>query len=368
MHNLFANWPITFIWLDLLWLLLLVPLMVFAYVALLRRKKKAAVRFANLPMVKEAMGNTGRIRRHIPPVLMLIALTLMILAIARPEAVVTLTSARATIIMAMDVSGSMRATDVEPSRIEASQAAAKSFIDQKPRDVAVGIVAFAATALLVQTPTLNRDDLKATIDRFELQRGTNIGGGILVALQTIFPNEDFDQGPPDPFAGPGGPSARFGRRGEGRAIGEGPDTRQKAENKPAVPPGSYQNAIIILLTDGQPTTGPDPADAARMAAKHGVRVFTVGFGSRAGDVVGFGGRFMRTELDEDLLKNIADQTHGQYFPASSEAELKKIYSDVNAQMIKETKQTEITAFFAAVAFLFALASTVLSFLWFNRVF
>jgi Ca-activated chloride channel family protein len=363
--------PITFIWLDLLWLLLLVPVLVLSYIYLLRRKKKAAVRFANLPMVKEAMGNTGRIRRHVPPALMLIALTLMILAIARPEAVVTLASARATVIMAMDVSGSMRATDVEPSRLEASQAAAKSFIDQQPRDVAVGIVAFAATALLVQTPTLNRDDLKATIDRFELQRGTNIGGGILVALQTIFPNEDFDQGPADPFAGPGGPNPRFGgggRRGEGRAIGEAREERPKAETAAPVPPGSYQNAIIILLTDGQPTTGPDPADAARIAANHGVRVFTVGFGSRGGDVVGFGGRFMRTELDEDLLKNIADQTHGQYFPASSEDQLKKIYSDVNAQMIKETKQTEITFFFAAIAFLFALASTVLSFLWFNRVF
>lgn len=357
----------SFIWMQMLWLLVLVPALVGLYLLLIARKKKAAVRFANLPMVKEAMGNTGKIRRHIPPALFLASMTLMILAVARPEAVVTLASSRATVILAMDVSGSMRATDVEPTRIEAMQAAAKSFIDEQPRDVAVGVVAFAATALLVQTPTLNRDDLKATIDRFELQRGTNIGGGILVGLQTIFPEEDLDMGPPDPFAPPGADPRAFRRRGQ--ALGEAaPAEKPKGPPKGPVPPGSYQNAIIILLTDGQPTTGPDPVEAARIAANHGVRVYTVGFGSAAGEVVGFGGRFQRAELDEDMLKKVADMTRAQYFAATSQEDLKKVYSDVNTQLIKETKKTEITAFFVALAFLFSLASAVLSFLWFNRVF
>src|SRR6266567_3402675 len=171
----------TFLWPEMLWLLLIVPLLVAGYFYLLRRKQESALRYASLSMVKEAIG-AQRFRRHIPPLLFLLALIAMLVAVARPAAVVTLPSQHQTIILAMDVSGSMRAVDVQPNRISAAQAAAKAFVAEQPSNVRIGVVSFAATASVVQTPTQNRDDIVAAIDRFQLQRGTAIGSGIIVSL------------------------------------------------------------------------------------------------------------------------------------------------------------------------------------------
>ena len=176
----------------MLWLLVVVPLLVLAYWLLLRRKKKLAVRYASLAMVKDAMGMGQRFRRHVPPVLFLVALTLMIIAIARPQALVTLPTQHDTIILAMDVSGSMRATDVEPTRLAAAQAAARAFVNDQPQHTRIGVVSFAGTAAVVQPPTRTREDIIAAIDRFQLQRGTAVGSGILVSLKVIFPDAEFD--------------------------------------------------------------------------------------------------------------------------------------------------------------------------------
>ncbi len=177
----------TFLWPEMLWLFLLVPALVAGYFYLLRRKQQTALRYASLSMVKEAMGAGQKFRRHIPPLLFLVALIAMIVAIARPAAVITLPSQHQTIILAMDVSGSMRATDVQPNRITASQTAAKAFVADQPSNVRIGVVSFAGTAAVVQVPTQNREDIIAAIDRFQLQRGTAIGSGIIVSLATIFP-------------------------------------------------------------------------------------------------------------------------------------------------------------------------------------
>src|SRR5213592_918618 len=155
------------LWPEMLWLLLMVPALVAAYFFLLRRKKEDALRYASLSMVKEAMGAGQRFRRHIPPLLFLVALIAMIVAIARPAAVVTLPSQHQTIILAMDVSGSMRATDVEPKRISAAQAAAKDFVKDQPRTARIGLVAFSTSAMLMQAPTLNRDEVTAAIERLQ---------------------------------------------------------------------------------------------------------------------------------------------------------------------------------------------------------
>ena len=368
----------TFIWMGMLWLLLLVPALVAAYLWLLKRRKAGAVRYANLSMVREAMGSSTSFRRHVPPLLFLAAFTLMLLAVARPAAVITLASQRATIMLAMDVSGSMRAQDVDPNRITAAQYAAKEFIKGQPRDVRIGIVAFAGTAFLVQPPTTSRDDLNAAIDRFELQRGTAVGSGILVAMKTLFPGEEIDdgQGRGGFYGGfgsgygggyGGGGGGSFSTAGGG---GQGSLDQPSQPKKPApapVPPGSNSTALIIVMTDGQTNAGADPVEAARVAATHGVRVFTVGFGSATGDVVGFGGRYMRAQLDEEALKQIADMTRAQYFHATTGGELKKIYQGLNKQLIKERKETEITAFFAAAAAALALTAATLSMLWFNRI-
>jgi Ca-activated chloride channel family protein len=362
---------LSFLWPTLLWLLLLVPLSVGLYVLLLYRRKKTALRYANLSMVKAAMGAVGW-RRHVPPALMLLALTLLLIAVARPTAVVSLPSTRATVILAMDVSGSMRATDVTPSRVEAAQAAAKQYIKSQPKDVVIGIVAFAATAFLVQSPTVDHTALFNAIDHFELQRGTAVGSGILTALSSIFPREDF------PIAnyysggfgtGSGGfgfgGGDRFNRFG-GRALGDrGPGGPPK-KHVP-VEPGSYKNAVIILLTDGQTNAGYDPVEAARIASEYGVKVYTVGFGTTRGNVVGFGGFSMRAQLDEDALKKIADMTRGRYFHAATADDLKAVYGVLSKQLVMETQQMEISSFFAAAAAIVMLLAAGLSLAWFSRV-
>jgi Ca-activated chloride channel family protein len=364
---------IGFLWPSFLWGLLFVPVAALVYMLLLRRRKKGALRYGNLALVKRAMGGLDW-RRHVPPALMLGALALLIIGMARPTAEVSLPSTRATVMLAMDVSGSMRAADVNPSRIEAAQAAAKQYVKDQPKDVQIGIVAFAATAFLVQNPTTDRTSLNAAIDRFELQRGTAVGSGILVSLSTLFPQDDF---PINNFAsggfgngnggyGFGGGGYDFSQRYGGRALGDRRGPAPKKEHVP-VQPGSYKNAVIILLTDGATNAGYDPIEAARIAANYGVKVYTVGFGTTRGNIVGFGGFQMRAQLDEDALKKIADMTQGRYFHAASADDLKAVYNVLSKQLIMETQQMEITSFFAAGAALLMMLAAGLSVAWFGRV-
>ena len=349
----------TFLWPEMLFLLLLVPLLLGLYLWLLRRKKKAAVRYASLAMVREAMGPAQRMRRHIPPILFLLSLIVMLLAVARPAAVVTLPSMNETVILAIDVSGSMRANDVQPSRLAVAQAAARAFIEDQPQNTRIGVVSFAGTASLVQAPTRTKEDLLAAIDRFQLQRGTAVGSGILVSLKALIPEVDFDLQSDNPR-----PSKR---EGGGRSLDKQPQAQnQSAEFKP-VAPGSYSSAVIILLTDGQTTTGPDPIESAKMAAERGVRVFTVGVGTVSGEILGEEGWSMRVRLDEDALKDIAKTTSAQYFYAGTATDLTNIYKSLNSRLVMEKKSTEITALFAAFAALLAVLSAMLSMLWFNRI-
>ena len=354
----------TFLWPDLLWLLALMPVVVGVYVLLLRRKHRLAVRYASLAMIRDAMGADNRIRRHVPPLLFLIALTLMLVAIARPAAVVTLPTQHEIIILAMDVSGSMRAVDVKPNRLTAAQEAARAFINDQPHNVRIGVVSFAGTAAVVQPPTENREDLLAAIDRFTLQRGTAIGSGILVSLKTIFPDVEFDLGRSNP-------RINVTDNGRGKSIGrakaeEKAREKDKDGDKPAQP-GSYQSAAIILLTDGQTTTGPDPVEAAKMAADRGIRVYTVGIGTVAGEIIGAEGWSMRVRLDEDALKQIANVTRADYFYAGTSTDLKKIYQGMNARMMLKKQQTEITALVVAAAAVIATLAAGLSLMWFNRL-
>jgi Ca-activated chloride channel family protein len=345
-----------FLWPELLWLLLAVPLLVALYLLLLRRRKKFALRYASLGLVREAIGTGQRWRRHLPPLLFLVGLTLMLVAVARPTAIVTLPTQQETIIMAMDVSGSMRAKDVEPNRLVASQNAARDFIKQLPPKTRVGLVAFAGTASLVQPPTHSREDVLAAIDRFHLQRGTATGSAILVSLDALFPDAGIDVS-----------GVIYGEdsKHQGRSLDQA-NKSDPPEFKP-VPPGSYASAAIILLTDGQRTTGPDPLKAARMAADRGIRVYTVGVGTVEGEVIGFEGWSFRARLDEETLKAVASMTIGEYFHAGSAVDLTKVYETLNSRLVFEKKQTEVTALFAAAAAVLLLLAASLSLLWFNRI-
>ncbi|MDQ2964050.1 MAG: VWA domain-containing protein [Pseudomonadota bacterium] len=344
---------------HILWFLLAVPVLVAAYVALLRRKKKDVIRYASLGLVKEAIGAGQRFRRHLPPLLFLLCEIALIVACAGPTAVLTLPAERKTIVLAMDVSLSMSARDVEPNRLTAAQTAAKAFVQDRPDDVDIGIVAFGATASLVQPPTRNRDDLLAAIDRFQLQRGTATGSALYVALQTLFPAAGIDL---ESLVFKGGLSPNGAR---GRSLESAPKTEKKPF-KP-VPPGSYTSGVIILLSDGRRTTGPDPLDAARMAADHGVRVYTVGFGTEQGGAIGYEGWSIFVRLDEETLKQVAEVTRAEYFYAGTSEDLKKVYQRLTTQFVLEKKDTEIAFLFAGVAAILLTLSLVLSLLWFSRL-
>ena len=351
----------TFLWPKLLWLLALVPLVTAAYVWTLRRKRRRAAQYASFGLLgKVGASATPRWRRTLPPALLLVAFTAMCVALARPAAVMNLPSPHKTILMAMDVSGSMKAGDVQPTRLAAAQAAAKSFIADLPSSTEVGIVAFAAAATLVQPPTDRHDDLVAAIDRFQSQRGTAVGSGILVALKAIFPDIQFDL----QSSNPRGAGAKKGPRGMSLDAGKGGDGEDRTK---MAAPGSYGSAAIILLTDGQTTTGPDPIEAARMAAERGVKVFTVGVGTAKGETLRSEGWSMRVRLDEDALKTIANLTRGEYFYAGTAPDLKKIYQSLNNKLIFEKRELEVTGLFAGGAALLALLAAALSMLWFNRI-
>jgi Ca-activated chloride channel family protein len=346
---------------QILWFLLAAPALVAAYVALLRRKKKHVIKYASLGLVKEAIGPGQRFRRHLPPLLFLLSEVALIVACAGPTAMITLPAERKTIILAIDVSLSMGARDVDPNRITAAQTAAKAFVQDRPDDVDIGIVAFGGTASLVQPPTRNRDDLLAAIDRFQLQRATATGSALYVALQTLFPDAGIDL---ESLIFKGGLS-RNGERG--RSLDAAPKTDNKEKAFKPVAPGSYTSGVIILLSDGRRTTGPDPLDAARMAADRGVRVYTVGFGTEQGGAIGYEGWSVYVRLDEETLKQVAEVTRGEYFYAGTSEDLKKVYQRLTTQFVLERKDTEIAFLFAGVATVLLTISLVLSLMWFSRL-
>src|SRR3954463_483093 len=315
-------------------LLLALPLLAAGY---MRRQAKPAL---GLPGVERRAPRAWQ--RHLPAALYGLAAALAVLAAARPSALITLPSQQRTIILSIDVSLSMRASDVKPTRIDAAQAAARDFVREPPADVKIGIVSFAGTAAVVQQPTHDRDDLIAAIDRLQLDRHTAIGSGIIVSLAALFPNEGIDV-------------ESFGKKSQ-------------PKNAKPVPPGSNPNAAIILLTDGRRTIGPDSLQAARMAADRGVRVYTGGFGNAQGGPVAFEGYSIYMMFDEATLKSIAELTNAEYFNATSGAELKKIYDSLTAKFVLQREETEITAFFAAAAALVLALGAGLSLAWFNRIF
>ena len=350
-----------FVWPKMLWLLAMLPLLVLLYLWVLKRKRKTTVRLASVSIARLAAGARPGWRRHVPPLLLLLAMATLLLAVARPSATLTLPLAERTIILAMDVSGSMRAEDVKPNRLVASQEAAKAFVNNLPREVRVGVVSFAGTAAVVQAPTDSREDVLKAIDRFQLQRGTATGSGVILSLATLFPDDGIE------IQHVTGQRNFPGNSGNSGNSSSNSIAKKEPRSFTPVQPGSYSSAAIIMLTDGQRTTGPDPLDAAKMAAERGIRVYTVGIGTTSGEIIGFEGWSMRVRLDEETLKNISVLTHGEYFYAGTAEDLKKVYESLSSRMVVERKETEITALFAALGALLAALAAGLSLWWFGRV-
>lgn len=324
-------WPVALL------LLGLVPLLVATYVVALRRQR-VGLRYSSLSLVREALPRHSRIKRHIPFAVFLAALISLIVSLGRPVQIVTVPSGKATIILALDVSGSMRQTDIAPSRLQAAKAAALSFIQQQKSSTQIAIVAFAGYAELIQPPTSDQKSLEIAVQSLTTARGTAIGNGILEAVDAI---AEID--------------------GAVAPIDYGPGTDDPSA---PLPTGAYVPHIIVVLTDGVATTGPLPVDAAQQAADRGIRVYTIGFGTEAGsrdfDNQGPGGGprqggGFRRGIDEETLKEVADLTDGEYYAASSSAELLKVFQDLPTYLIGKSEISEISVFFAALG---ALATAI----------
>jgi Ca-activated chloride channel family protein len=341
---------LTFLWPRLLWLLLALPLGMLFYWAVVRRRRQVAQQLASL----ETVGAEGSVRwrRSLPPLLWLLALAALLLAVARPQATITLPSRVETIIIALDMSGSMKATDVAPTRMVAAREAATAFVNEQPDSVRIGVVGIAAAAAVVQSPTTKREDILAALERLEPQRGTALGSGLVISLDTAMPAARIDV---DGFINPS--------KDRPRPIDKPNDDEEKS-----IAPGENTSVAIVLLSDGQSNVGPEPQKAAELAARHGVLIYTVGMGTPEGVIVKVDGWSMRTRLDEESLQKIASTTHGEYFRAADAKDLKKIYRTLGAKLAFEKQRpTEVTAVFAGLGAVLATLAALLSMVWFNRI-
>jgi Ca-activated chloride channel family protein len=342
----------TFLWPTALVFLLAVPLLLGLYVWSQRRRRRYALRYASLSLVKEALGRGPGVKRHIPPALYLLALAFMLTGLARPVTVVKVPSQEGTVILAIDVSLSMRATDIKPDRITAAKAAAKAFVLKQGENVKVGVVSFASDASIVQPPTTDKDLVIAAIDRLRLQRATAIGRAILTSLDAIVESE--------------GAAGETDLPSSVLTKPQDPNAPQKP-TKTAVPGAAKAPASIILLTDGQNNQFPPPLAILDQAIERGVRVYTVGVGTPSGSVLSLEGRSIRTLLDEQTLKQIAQDTDADYFLATSESDLRKVYENLTTQLVFRGEKTEVTALFTLVAAMLSVVAGALSLLWFNRL-
>jgi Ca-activated chloride channel family protein len=341
-----------FLWPQNLWLMLVLPLLPALYLWLLCRPGKTALRLSSLGVVR--LASSRQWRRHVPPALFFLALSVLLFGLARPTARVTLPWARSTIMLAMDVSLSMRVKDVKPTRMVAAQEAAKSFLHELPRNIEVGLVTFAASAQVAQQATTDRPSLIGAIDAIQMQTHTAVGSAIVLCLAELFPDHGIDLG-----------EMTFGPRRKARSL----DDNGKAAPKPITPvaPGSYDSAAIILLTDGRRTTGVDTLEAAKMAADRGVRIHVVGLGTADGHLAAGEGMAIYLQLDEPTLREVARMTGGEYHHAGSAEALRSVYQQLGSRLQMRTRETELTALLALVAAILILAGSFLSVLWFGRI-
>lgn len=327
----------SFLWPYMLLTLFLLPIMVWLYLRQLQRRAQAAVELGTLGVVQNRSGRHVGRQRHIPPLFFLLGLAVLMIALARPQMVVSLPRIEGTVILAFDVSNSMRAEDMEPTRMEAAKAAARAFVENQPSTILMGVVAFSTGGLVVQQPTNDQTAVLDAIERLSTQGGTSLGQGIFTSLNAI--------------------------AGESIIV-------EEAVFEEGVPPlqiGSYPSAVIVLLSDGENTGPPEPLDVAQAAAEASVRIFPVGIGSPEGIVLEVEGFNIVTRLDEGALQEIASVTNGTYYYAADAEALQEVYENIDLQLTVKGEETEVTALFAGVSLLFMLVGGALSMLWFGRI-
>lgn len=332
----------SFIWPEMLFLLLLIPLFAALYLRIQRRRQRFAAAYGSFGLAQEAGRPSLSWRRHFPPLLFLLSFAILIVALARPQSVINLPRVEGTVILAFDVSGSMAADDLKPTRIEAAKTAARNFVQQQPPTVQIGVIAFSDSGFTTQAPTNDQEAILATINRLTPQRGTSLASGILASLSLI-----------DTAAGQG--------------VQTGGLTPTQLPTPTPMPEGSHTPAIIVLLTDGENNQAPDPLAAAQTAADRGVRIYTIGVGSAAGAVLHINGFTVLTRLDEPMLQQISQITDGAYYNAENEQDLNTIYEELDRQLVIKPEEMEITSLFAGASILVLLVGGSFSLLWFGRL-
>ncbi len=329
----------------MLFSLALIPLFLGVYLLLQRRRRLMSARYGNLGLGGDAGGRQPGLRRHVPQVFFLIGLAVLFFALARPQAVVALPKQEGTVILDFDVSGSMAADDIKPTRMEAAKTAALDFVKHQPLFVQIGVVAFSDNGLSVQVPTNDPAAIQSAINRLAPQTGTSVAQGITASLSAIavgasggLPGEVYSNLllTPTPTPTP-------------------------------VPHGTYTPAVIILLSDGENNENPDPLAAAQMAADRGVRIYSIGIGTPAGTTVHINGFSIHTQLDEATLQQISQITGGTYYNAQSAQDLLKIYDHLDTQLINKPEKTELTSLFAGAGIFIMLIGGLFSLLWFSRI-
>lgn len=335
----------SFIWPAMLILLVLVPLLLGLYAYLQQRRKRIAAVFGSLGFVQSGPGQSPGMRRHIPPAMFLVGLTILILALARPETVVQVPRVEGTVILMFDVSGSMAADDLKPTRMEAAKDAARNFVANQPETVTIGVVAFSESGFSIQVPTNEQQSILGAINRLEPQRGTSLAHGIIAAINAIAAS-----------------------RGEALLNLPGDVRDDDRFSMPtAVPHEVYESAAIVLLSDGENTVNADPFEAAEIARDLGIPIHTIGIGSPAGTILEVNGFMVHTRLDEAMLQQISALTGGTYHNAQNEQDLQAVYNSLGRELVIRPEKMEVTSIFAGTSILILLIGGVFSLLWFSRL-
>ena len=333
-------------WPPMLALLLLIPAGAWLHREIGRRRVRRAGSLAGAGGVVTASGRGARVRTRLPAALFVLALVVMVVALARPTGTVGLPVEQGTVILAFDVSGSMAATDLSPTRMDAAKAAATDFVQQERPGIAIGIVAFSDSGVAVQAPSTDRDTVIAAINRLAPEKGTALAQGIDAALQAIAVAE-------------AGPNVDY-------YTNRSPDPSPSPTPAP-VPPGSHGSAVVVLLSDGENNERPDPLAAAQAAANLGIRIDTVGIGSAAGADLDLNGFHVHSQLNEALLRQVATTTGGTYYAADTAAGLKAIYDSLDPKLIIQAQSIELTAVVAGVSLVLVMLGAGASLLWLGRL-
>jgi Ca-activated chloride channel family protein len=347
----------SFTWPGMLWALGVIPLVLWGAILAARRRRRTETRLADVHLYSRIVGPVAPWRGRVPLVLYMIALALLLLAMARPVAAIPLPVNRAAVMLTIDTSQSMMATDLKPTRLEAAKTAAREVLRTLPRSVQVGLVAFSDVGTVLVPPSTDRPTVEEALERLQPQQSTSVGSALVEALSALPDRKEFlgsrlmqlrNTGPQDPQA----------QTQTGPPVGGAPAQPSAGDLPPAV---------IIVFSDGVSNTGVDPRIPAALAVEARVKIHAVGFGQEGGAVMPYGGGLILVPFDAASLQQLAQQAGGEYVKSADEEGLRRLARQIGYALGWERRRAEVTAVFAGAAGFLMLTGAGLSLAWFRRV-